>query len=74
METDFFQGQSGKGKQVKWGSKSTTSETVAAVTSPIRQNEYVKSEPCFYYLMRTDEDIANQLPMQSLKIWTVWSA
>lgn len=58
METDFFQGQSGKGKQVKWGSKSTTSETVAAVTSPIRQNEYVKSEPCFYYLMRTDEDIA----------------
>ena len=58
METDFFQGRSGKGKQVKWGSKSTTSETVAAVTSPIRQNEYVKSKPCFYYLMRTDEDIA----------------
>ena len=27
VETDFFQGRSGKGKQVKWGSKSTTSET-----------------------------------------------
>ena len=57
MEDRFFEGQSGQGKPVKWSPKNTNTETVAAVTSPIRQNEYVKSEPCFYSLMRTDEDI-----------------
>ncbi len=31
--------------------------TVAAVTSPVRQNEFSVSTPCLYQLMRTDEEV-----------------
>lgn len=69
MVTSLFAGQSGVGKQVKWSNKSTNSMTVAAVTSPIRQNEFEKSAPCFYQLMRTDEDIVefvNEMKAQNM--------
>lgn len=58
MEKRFFAGQSGKGRQVKWSAENNESMTVAAVSTPIRQNEYVKSKPCFYLLMRTEQEIA----------------
>ena len=57
MEQRFFEGQSGTGRKVKWGSKDDASMAVTAVTGPIRQTEYDKSEPCFYTLLRTDKDV-----------------
>lgn len=58
MEEQFFKGQPGKRRHVKWGATDTEEMVVAAVSTPIRDNEYVKSEPCFYMLMPTDQDIA----------------
>lgn len=58
FEKELFEGESCVGKQLKWFAKSTETETIAAVTSPIRQNEFKVSTPCFYQLMRTDEEVA----------------
>ncbi|RHO69184.1 ABC transporter permease [Parabacteroides sp. AF48-14] len=57
MEKDFWNGQAGAGRQVKVGSTSNESITVAAVSTPIRRTEYDKSEPCFYLLWRSDKDV-----------------
>ena len=57
LERDFWNGQSGIGRQVKWNSSSTESITVAAVSTPLRRTEYDKSRPCFYVLWRSDKDI-----------------
>lgn len=57
LEKEFFESGSGIGKQVKWSPKNTNTETVAAVTSPVRQREFEVSTACLYQLMRTDEDV-----------------
>ena len=57
LEKKFFEGKSGIGQQVKWSARATESILIAAVTSPIRQNEFSVSTPCIYQLMRTDEDV-----------------
>lgn len=47
MEKLFFPGKPGKGQKVKiWGSDEE--RTVAAVCMPIRDNEYTRSEPCYF--------------------------
>lgn len=69
MEKAFWNGEAGTGRKVKWGSKRSEPMTVAAVTMPIRQTEYDKSESCFYYLMRSDQhviDQANSLQAQNM--------
>lgn len=58
MEAKFFHGKSGQGQFLKWNATSEQRMTVAAVSSPIRQSEYKKSEPLFYALMRTDQEVA----------------
>ena len=57
FEKELFEGESCIGKQVKWSINGTETMTVSAVTSPIRQNEFKVSTPCFYGLMRTDEEV-----------------
>lgn len=57
MEKDFWDGQSGIGRQVKWSATSEELMTVAAVSSPLRRTEYDKSQSCFYFLWRSDKDI-----------------
>lgn len=57
MEAKFFGAQSAVGRKLKWSVTNEPGVTVAAVSSPIRQNEYQKSEPCFYMMMRTDEEV-----------------
>lgn len=57
MEALFFEGLPGKGQKVKWSSTNTESMDIAAVSTPIRQTEYAKSRPCFYLLLRTEQDM-----------------
>lgn len=64
MEELFFKGQPGKGKRVKWDAESTETMEVAAVSTPIRQTEYAKSEPCFYIVMHTDQDVVETASWQ----------
>lgn len=61
LEDKFFEGESGIGQQVKWSAWDTESITIAAVTSPIRQNEFSVSTPCLYRLMRTDEEVVEMI-------------
>lgn len=60
METRFFEGKPGKGRKVKWSPQSEDAITVAAVSVPIRQSEYRASEPCFYMLMRTEQEVVDR--------------
>lgn len=60
MEQLFWEGQSGKGRQVKWGSRDSSEMTVAAVSAPVRRTEFSRSEPLFYYLLRSDKDVIEQ--------------
>lgn len=57
MERDFWNGQPGLGRQVRWSGTSTGSMTVAAVSASIRRTEYDKSVPCFYNVWRSDKDV-----------------
>ena len=69
MEKRFFAGQPGKGRQVKWSSTNENSMTIAAVSTSVRQNEYDKSEPCFYLLLRSEQDmvdISNDMMAQNM--------
>lgn len=60
MERDFWDGQPGLGRQVKWGgSTSTKLMTVAAVSASVRRTEFDRSEPFFYSLWRSDQDVIN---------------
>ena len=56
MEKKFFGTESGVGKKVKYNKNDLTGETIAAVTTPIRYNEFEDGEERYYYLMRTDKD------------------
>lgn len=56
MEKKFFGTESGVGKKVKYSKNDLTGETIAAVTTPIRYNEFEDGEERYYYLMRTDKD------------------
>ncbi|WP_455628287.1 ABC transporter permease [Parabacteroides chinchillae] len=70
METKLYNGQSGMGRKLKWSATSTETMTIAAVCNPIRRIEYERSEPCFYLLMRTDQDVveeANSIPVQNME-------
>lgn len=64
LEKRFFKGQSGMGQRVKWSTDDMETMGIAGVSSPIRQTEYVKSAPCFYTLMRQEQDIVEQASFQ----------
>ena len=66
MEKNFFGTESGVGKRVKYSKNDLTGETIAAVTTPIRSNEFENGEECYYYLIRTDQDWIDR--MQNLDI------
>lgn len=61
MEKKFFDGQSAKGQSLKWSAKSTNLLKIAAVSDAVRRDEFAMSEPSYYELMRTDEDIVNMI-------------
>lgn len=48
LETKLFDAQQATGQKIKRSFYTTQAQTVAAVCSPVRQNEYVKSTPFFY--------------------------
>lgn len=58
MEDKFFEGRPGTGQKVKWSATSTNTMDIAAVSTPVRRTEYEKSQPSFFLLERTDQDIA----------------
>lgn len=67
MEKKFFNGKSGKGQFVKSNAKDSKTFTVAAISAPIRQTEYKKSEPCYYYLLKNDQDIVEYVSFQRVQ-------
>jgi hypothetical protein len=48
MESLFFPGLQGVGRQVKFEENAEELFTVSAVSTPIRGNDYSRSEPCIY--------------------------
>lgn len=58
MADKFFEGRPGIGQKVKWSATSTNTMDIAAVSTPVRRTEYEKSQPSFFLLERTDQDIA----------------
>ena len=56
MDAELFEGQPDKGRRVKWSATSENAMTVAAVSTPLRESEYQESVPCFYLIMRTEQE------------------
>lgn len=57
LATKLYPGEQAVRKQVKTYPQMPETYTVAAVTNPIRQNDFVKSEPCYYWVCRTRESL-----------------
>jgi hypothetical protein len=57
METLFYHGEEAKGRKVHYN-ESEVAITIAAVSSPVRTNEYSRSEPCFFDCATGSEFIA----------------
>lgn len=51
MEELFYHGASGKGRKVKRVDQNNGELTITAICSPIRDDEYQRSEPCFYEIL-----------------------
>lgn len=67
LEKIFFKGKSGKGQRVKWSAENTETMGIAAVSTPIRHSEYKKSNPCFFLVMQTDQDVVEEASWQQVQ-------
>lgn len=55
LEERFFEAESAIGKLLKFNFNNTDEMVVSAVSTPIRQTEYQKSNPCFYLLLNASQ-------------------
>lgn len=60
----LFPGEQAVGKRVKIAIKDENEKSVTAVTNPIRADDFVKSEPCYYLVIRTQEEL-----FESVALW-----
>ena len=60
LEEILFGEESAVGKRLKWGGIADSKPVeVAAVSAPMRDNLYKKSEPCGFLVRRTDQEVVN---------------
>ena len=59
MEKLFFPDSNGKGKKVRHSNNETEEYPIVAVCTPIRDNDYEKSDPCFYQCMTGSSFVNN---------------